>query len=47
MGIESGNVRDGALSGFFSRGLANRFRGSRESDFAALGSHWEEQLFHS
>ena len=47
MGIESGNVRDGALSGFCSRGSANRFRGSRESDFAALGSHWEEQLYHS
>ena len=47
MGIESGNVRDGALSGFCSRGLANMFRGSRESDLASLGSGWEERLFHS
>ena len=47
MWIESVNVRDGALSGFCSRGSANRFRGYRESDLAALGSSWEEQLFHS
>ena len=47
MGIESGNVRDGALSGFCSRGSTNRCRGSRESDLASLGSGWEEQLFHS
>ena len=46
MGIESCNVRDGALSGFCSHGSANRFRGSRESDLAALGSGWEERLFH-
>ena len=47
MGIESCNVRDGALSGFFSRGSANRFRGCRESDLAALGSGLEERLVHS
>ena len=47
MGFESSNVRDGALSGFCSRGSANRFGGSRESDLAALGSSWEERLFHS
>ena len=47
MGIESVNVRDGALSGFCSRGSANRFGGSRESDLAALGSSLEERLFHS
>ena len=47
MGIESGNVRDGALSGFCYRGSANRFRGSRESDLATLGFGWQERLFHS
>ena len=42
MGIESGNVRDGALSGFCSCGSVNRFRGSRESDLVSLGAGWEE-----
>ena len=42
MGIESSNVRDGALSGFCSRGSVNRFGGSRESDLIGLVSGWEE-----
>ena len=46
MGIESDNVRDGALSGFCSHGSGNRFRGSRECDLVAIGAFWEERLFH-
>ena len=37
MGIEYDNARDGALSGFFSCGSANRLGGSRASELAALG----------
>ena len=42
MGIESNNARDGALSGFFSCGLARRIVGSGTSNFVSLGFGWEE-----
>ena len=42
MGIESDNARDGALSGFFYCGSANRIEDSGASDLAALGVGWEE-----
>ena len=31
-GIEYDSARDGALSGFFTRGSANRIRGSRANE---------------
>ena len=46
LGIESDNARDGALSGFFSCGWANRLKDYGASDLAALGVSWEERLFH-
>ena len=37
-GIESNNSRDGALSGFFSRGSTNMLESSRASDFGSSRS---------
>ena len=42
MGIESNNARDGALSGFFSCGSANKIGGSGPSNLASLRVGWEE-----
>ena len=41
--IESDNVRDGALNGFFSCGSTNMIEGSRASNLDALGVGWEER----
>ena len=46
MGNYSDNVRDGALSGFFSYGSANRIEGFGASDLSSLGVRWEEHIFY-
>ena len=47
MKTKSNNGIYGTLSGFFSCGLANMLKGSRESILASMGVGWEERLFHS